>query len=86
MNGSDVFGEYEYIIIVLTGMSDSGKTAIFDVRAKRGGNLLGRIKWFGRWRQYTFFPVPDTIYSAGCLVDIAHFLDAAKEKVSRRVA
>lgn len=74
------FGEYEHIIIVLTGMSESGKTALFDVIAKRGNTRLGRIKWFGRWRQYTFYPDADTTYSEGCLTDIADFLNAARTK------
>lgn len=77
----EVLGEYEFIIIVLRGMTPSGKTAIFDVRSKRGEDLLGTIRWFARWRQYAFYPASLTIYSAGCLDDIADFLRVAKRKV-----
>ena len=31
---------------------------------------IGEIKWFGKWRQYCFYPSPDTIWNKGCLDDI----------------
>lgn len=37
---------------------------------------LGVIKWHGPWRQYCFFDAT-TIYSLGCLKDIASFLQGA---------
>ena len=33
-----------------------GKTKRFEVISKLHDVLLGEIKWFGRWRQYAFFP------------------------------
>lgn len=71
---------YEHIFIELVGKSESGKTSIFDVCDKRYGGSLGTIRWFGRWRQYAFFPEDDTIYSAGCLDDIADFIRLARER------
>jgi hypothetical protein len=65
---------YEYISISWAGDSPSGKTCIFYVYNNRSGDCLGRIKWFGRWRQYCFYPAAETIYSAGCLADIQDFL------------
>lgn len=50
------------------------KTSVWNVVAKEGGYSIGQIKWFGRWRKYSFFPVPDTIYESDCLHDIADFL------------
>jgi hypothetical protein len=38
-----------------------------------GSEVIGYIKWFGRWRKYGFFPKPDTIYEETCLREIAHF-------------
>ncbi len=39
---------------------------------------LGRIFWFGRWRQYCFYPYDATVYNQGCLLDIAAFLESLK--------
>lgn len=43
------------------------KTNIIGVYSRSSGDLLGRIKWFGRWRQYVFFPEPGTIWNPECL-------------------
>ena len=68
--------EYEYIAIWLAGYSKSGKTRVWRVGSK-GDDYLGTVKWFGRWRAYTFYPEPDTVFSEGCLNDIASFLRGA---------
>lgn len=57
-------------------MHDSGKTRVWDVVTEDGGAVLGEVRWFGRWRKYSFFPKPDTIYEATCLRDVAAFMDA----------
>lgn len=46
--------------------------AVFD----RHGGDLGLIEWDNGWRQYVFIPSPACQFSAGCMVDIAHFLVA----------
>lgn len=39
------------------------------------GKLLGIVKWYGAWRQYAFFPEPETIYERQCLRDLAEFCE-----------
>lgn len=56
-------------------VSASGKTSVIEVRSRRSGDLLGTIKWFGRWRRYTFFPEPGTVFDAACLDDIIGTLE-----------
>lgn len=51
--------------------SATRKTDVWDVVATRSGELLGTIKWFGRWRQYAFFPRSQTIFNPECLDTIA---------------
>lgn len=51
----------------------SRRTLIFNVRGVHD-DLLGCVAWFGRWRQYTFQPSTDTVYSAGCLREIMDFV------------
>lgn len=52
------------------------KTYVWDVVAKEGPALLGRISWWGPWRKYAFFPMPTTLFEPTCLRDIASFIDA----------
>lgn len=54
---------------------DTGKTKVFEVIAIEGGFKLGEVKWFGRWRKYSFFPNGETVFEKDCLRDIADFLD-----------
>jgi hypothetical protein len=52
------------------------KTGSWDVIATRSGGELGKIAWFPRWRQYTFYPAPNTVFNRACLTDIADFIGA----------
>ena len=65
---------YEYIQMSWAGSSPSGKTQKYTVYAKKYGSKLGTIKWFAHWRQYAFMPDPQTVFSAGCMDDINHFI------------
>lgn len=49
------------------------KTRRWTVWGRDNGALLGWVKWFGRWRCYTFWPAQDTTFNAGCLQDVAAF-------------
>lgn len=67
---------YEYIYMNWVGSSPSGKTQLYTIYASRDSALLGNIKWHGAWRQYTFLPEPNTLFSAGCLADVQDFLSS----------
>ena len=70
-----------YIIFLNKGIIPGGKTNAYEVWSKGAedelGDLLGEIRWFGRWRKYSFFPKGDTIYEEVCLQEITDFLKAA---------
>ena len=51
-------------------IEEKPKTKIINVWSKRSGEALGIIKWYGRWRQYAFFPDNNTLFNAECLNDI----------------
>ena len=55
------------------------KTEVWQVISKHGG-FLGGVKWFGRWRTYSFYPEPETIYEDDCLMEIANFIKDLMEK------
>jgi hypothetical protein len=46
------------------------KTLHVEVRSTTHGDLLGCIKWFGRWRQYAFFPESGTVWNPDCLREV----------------
>jgi len=76
--------EYQYINFIK--QESKTKTDVFNIVSVSGRNILGQIKWFGRWRQYCFFPSNKTIFNKGCLEDINNFItqlmDARKGKKS----
>ncbi len=54
--------------------SSNKKTCVWEVNAKRGGYLLGLVKWYPQWRKYAFFPANDCLFEEVCLGEIAEFL------------
>jgi hypothetical protein len=63
--------------IIFSLYDDTGKTKKYYVFTKDTpiSIKLGEIKWFGRWRQYAFFPEPNTVFEKQCLKDITNFLE-----------
>lgn len=65
-------------------------TRVWRVEAILGGTLLGGVRWKTAWRRYTFEPMPDTVFDANCLWDIADFCAsmtaAQKEDQAKRRA
>ena len=55
--------EFDYV-------GSTGKTDIWNVLSKTSGYILGQIKWYGAWRQYCFWPSPQTIFNPQCMLDI----------------
>ena len=55
------------------------KTDVYNILSKSEGDILGKVKWFPNWRQYTFFPEKGTVFSKGCLEDINRFLQKLKD-------
>lgn len=54
------------------------RTLVWDVINIRSGDQIGQIRFYGPWRQYCFLPAPATVFSAGCLGEIAEFIAAHK--------
>lgn len=62
------------------------KTKIWECH-NHGGDYLGVIEWYGRWRQYCFvlkaqefeFEYSDVIFARSCLDDISSFIDQVME-------
>jgi hypothetical protein len=50
------------------------KTNVYYCRNNKSNEILGVVKWYGSWRQYSFFPFKNTVFSTGCLNDIISFI------------
>jgi hypothetical protein len=68
---------FESKYLELRELERKPKTIVYGLFSKQHGDKLGEIKWFARWRQYTFFPEKDTIWNRTCLLDVIHFLSKA---------
>lgn len=64
--------------------SKSGKTKIVNVYSAQHGDKLGEIRWFGRWRQYAFFPAEGTIWNPQCLDEITEKIRALMKEARGR--
>lgn len=71
----------QFLELKFTG--EETKTRKIAVCSIKGG-LLGDIKWFGRWRQYAFFPSHDTVWNPDCLKDICDVIDLLKKERSEK--
>lgn len=67
--GGEISKYLEFNIIGL-----KSKTKVIAVGSKRSGHTLGIIKWYNKWRQYTFFPEFGTVFNRECLYDIALYI------------
>ena len=47
---------------------------VVNVYAKGENLLLGTIKWYWRWRQYSFFTVEDRVFEKKCMADITEMM------------
>lgn len=57
-----------------------GKTLMVGVFATRNQTKLGIIKWLGRWRQYAFFPEPETAFNPECMKDISEEINRLQDE------
>ncbi len=68
--------ESKWLIFVEVNVGET-KTKKFEVYNKEYNELLGRIKWYGAWRQYAFMPESkkELVFEKTCLKDISEFLN-----------
>ncbi len=60
------------------------KTSVHNVIGRFSGTHLGQIKWFSRWRQYTFFPLPNTAFNIECMNDISEFIQGLMDQRKKK--
>ena len=62
----------------------AAKTNRWLVTLISNGEVLGVVKWHGRWRRYAFFPNGNGPLEHECLIDIADFCVA--QTTAKRVS
>jgi len=67
--------EYEYIKFELVEKKPA--TNVWWCVNKKSDSWIGTVRWYGPWRQYCFFPEMNTVFSVGCMKDVANFVEAA---------
>jgi hypothetical protein len=68
------------------GLLKKKKTKRFTIKSKSSGVYLAEIRWYGPWRQYCFFPKPETIFNVTCMGDISNFIRQLMEERKRDAA
>lgn len=62
--------------VIFSLYENTGKTFKYEVLTKDTPPIkLGEVRWFGRWRQYAFFPNFETVFEKQCMRDITNFLE-----------
>ncbi len=69
-----IIKETKYLRFIKLERPPNKKTDIIIIKSLSGGYILGRIQWFGRWRQYCFFAENNTIWNLGCMEDVYEVL------------
>ncbi len=70
---------YQYLTFVK--IKQKQKTSVWRVD-DRDGNELGRVFFYGKWKQYSYEATSPAIYSSSCLADVMTFL-ATSERTRR---
>lgn len=68
----------DYITFVLEKKLE--KTEVYNVVNAKKKDVIGKILWYSHWRQYCFLPNLDIVLSAGCLTDIALFIECLMKR------
>lgn len=64
------------------------KTDVYTVHNKESGVQVGVVKWYGPFRQYSFFPDANMVFERQCLLDITKFIHhlMIERKVKKQIA
>ena len=76
-NGTTVM-KTDYKYIHFDKKFNLAKTTVWSCINNSGGYELGEVKWNTGWRQYTYYPLTEAVYSSRCLKDIADFIEQTR--------
>jgi hypothetical protein len=70
--------EYQYIRF--EKVAEKPKTSIWVCVHSKKRQRIGKVSWYGPWRQYCFFPGDMIVFNVSCLQDICHFIQQLPRK------
>ncbi len=65
---------HKYFTIREFSPAPKRKTCTYVLANSSTDSILGAIKWYGPWRQFTFQPMAGTVWNDDCLEIIGDFL------------
>jgi len=60
--------------IVFVKVEEKPKTAVYEVRSRSSGIVLGTVQWYGPWRKYCFYSRPETVWNSSCMIEVSDFM------------
>jgi len=74
--------QYEFDFLIFVAVQVTGPKRRFACKNKAHGEILGFVGFYAPWHHYCYFPSGPAVYSDGCLMDIASFIQGltAEEK------
>ncbi len=76
--------EKEKKYIKFSVIEEKPKTTVYRIQSIKDGDFLGKIFWYGRWRQYIFEPENRTAWTDTCLEEVLQFLKQKKKEMRNR--
>lgn len=55
-----------------------GKRSLYPIVTNTRRDVIGGVEWYDPWRQYVLTPEPNTVWSVGCMNDVAAFIATLK--------
>lgn len=75
-----MMGDSDMGYIYFKLLRELSKTKVYGVFSVSSDTRLGTIKWYPPWRQYCFFPEPDTTWSLKCIEDVLTHIRKIEKK------
>lgn len=69
---------YKYFYVLPRAPKPGRQRNAYAIVNRSAGEVIGSIDWHAQWRQYVFEARENTIWSVGCLNDVAAFMATLK--------
>lgn len=70
----EIVARYRWFRIEAQPREPRRKTIDYDVVNIASGETIGVVLWYCPWRHHVLEPAVDTVWSSGCLEDVAGFI------------
>lgn len=78
-DGRRLVKSYAFFDVVAQPLPPGRITPNLLIVNKTSSDLIGIVRWYSAWRQFVLMPAENTVWSVGCLNDIADVFRVAEE-------